>query len=60
MTWILSVCTTGWLMCGMTRNVHYANKEDCLEAREMLLEDHGPENFRYVLCRPLDKLEQGE
>lgn len=39
MSWILSICTEAWLMCGMARDFEYASKGDCYEARELLIAD---------------------
>ena len=52
MEWILTICTTGWLLCSHHKEVEYPSRDECYVALEMLREQAGDDAFKYIYCSP--------
>jgi len=54
MPWILTICTHGWLVCGMVVEVKYDSKADCYESRALVIEQAARDEtkFKYIVCKP--------
>lgn len=52
MTWVLSICTAGWLMCGSYVEARYPSEEACYKALNDLY-TRNPKGYNYVLCSPI-------
>ena len=50
MTWVLTICTAAWIMCGQHREMTYPDESSCYRAMEQIYKQHGKESFRYVTC----------
>ncbi len=55
MTWILVVCTQGWVLCGQELKVPYPTEAACYRALDELYRRSPADRFKYVLCRPAQK-----
>jgi hypothetical protein len=52
MTWILTICTAGWLMCGSVLVQEYPTEAHCYKALDTLYKTQGRDRFNYVVCSP--------
>lgn len=52
MTWILVMCTSGWVLCGQLQEIRYPNEAACYRAIEELYKRNPRDRFKYVICRP--------
>jgi hypothetical protein len=52
MTWILIICTNGWLICGSIDRFEYQDKESCYEALEQVYKQKNMDGIKYVVCQP--------
>ncbi len=52
MTWVLYVCTSGWVLCGSLRQIEYPSEASCYSALESMYRLQGKDAFNYVLCKP--------
>lgn len=50
--WTLFICTAGWGMCGMTREVDYPSEQQCYTALNELYKRQKTGDFKYVVCAP--------
>lgn len=51
-TWILSICTAGWVLCGSYIETAYPSEQDCYKALNELYKRQKSEDFKYVICSP--------
>ena len=54
-TWVLTICTAGWVLCGQEREVEYPNEAACYRALNELYRRSEPGDFKYVTCAPKQK-----
>jgi hypothetical protein len=52
MSWLLIVCTSGWIMCGQRNETEYPDSKSCYQALESLYKHSNPDDFKYVICQP--------
>jgi hypothetical protein len=50
--WILSICTSAWLLCGSYVEAEYPTEAACYKALDELYKRQGAQNFKYVTCTP--------
>jgi hypothetical protein len=50
MTWILTICTAAWLMCGSVQVFEYPTEAQCHKAMDTLYNRQGKEAFKYITC----------
>jgi hypothetical protein len=55
MTWILTICTAAWLICGTVKETEYTTEEQCYKAMDGLYRQKGKESFKYLTCSPKTK-----
>lgn len=51
-TWILTICTSGWVLCGQEIKHEYPNEAACYRALDELYKRSKPDTFKYVTCSP--------
>jgi hypothetical protein len=52
MTWILTICTAGWVLCGSLKEIEYPTDAHCYKAMDTLYAKQGKAAFNYVTCSP--------
>jgi len=52
MTWLLTICTAGFIICGTTITQEYPTEDQCYRAIESLYRLQGKSAFIYVTCSP--------
>ena len=52
MSWVLMICTAGWIMCGQQVEVVYPTEAACYRALDELYKRNPRDSFKYVLCKP--------
>ena len=50
--WILTICTAGWVMCGIEIKVEYESEKQCYTALDELYKRQPASDFKYVFCKP--------
>lgn len=54
-TWVLTICTAGWGMCGAINEYTYRDEASCYRALNEIYKRQGREAFKYIVCRPKEK-----
>lgn len=55
MSWVLVICTQGWVLCGQLVETTYPTEAACYRAMDELYRRNDKDDFKYVLCRPTHK-----
>jgi hypothetical protein len=52
MTWILTICTAAWGLCGTIQVREYPTEAQCYKAMDTMYRLQGKEAFKYITCAP--------
>lgn len=50
MTFVLTICTAGWLMCGSLVQYEFKDYQSCAAERKAIIESVGAGKFNYITC----------
>lgn len=50
MTFVLTICTAGWLMCGSLVEHQFKDYQSCAAERKAIIESFGAGKFNYITC----------
>ena len=50
--WILTICTSGWVLCGQEIRHEYPSEAACYRALDDLYKRNNPDKFKYITCSP--------
>jgi len=52
MIWLMTVCTSGWVICGQQITNEYPTEEQCYRSMESMYKQQGKDAFNYITCAP--------
>jgi hypothetical protein len=55
MTWVLTICTVAWGLCGTFVQLEYPTEDQCYKALDTVYRQQGREKFKYVTCSAKQK-----